>query len=146
MPSSAIRELKKKRDEILRELQAAQAARREAEERFKGLQKRFLMWQDMFETAMEDEGLPPEKRDEVREAYARTPRGQTIHGLAADLIHEHGPQTSAEIRRMLTLVGKETTTNTVTVTLNRHSDIFKRVRVGGELKWDLTKKEGKETT
>jgi hypothetical protein len=94
--------------------------------------KVFQLWKDAFDQALEDAGLPME---EEKEKSIKRPRrgGPTIPDLAEGALIEFGPLTSKELRDVLKEMGKETTVNTVTVSLNRHRP--ERFDRNGDGKW-----------
>lgn len=126
MSSKLVNMLKKKRDDAREAFLKAKEQRDEADEALHGALGGFVTWQDALDAALKDAGLPPEDRAEIKKMYATTPRGRSIREVAAEMLEQIGPLSSAQIRDLLATAGRETTTNTVTVTLNKHKDVFER--------------------
>jgi hypothetical protein len=89
----------------------------------------------MLRKAMEDAGLTYDPSVLGVGPGQESGRAPTIAELAAQAILEKGELTSGQIRDYLAAFGKKATTNTVTVTLNRHKERFRRVDDGK--KWAL---------
>lgn len=108
----------------------------------------FFDWKSVFERAMETteqkervseflDGLFGEAETEKPKRMKRTK--PTIADLAEEALREHGPLASVELRNIINASGRDTTTNTVTVTLNRERpDKFDR---NGDGKWCLVEHE-----
>jgi hypothetical protein len=146
MVSKLIEMLRAKRDEAVEAMGRAREASEKADVIFEEAKDAYRLWQKALDEALHDEGVPRDEREIVKEMFARTALGTSIKDLAIGLLTTYDRMTSAEIKYHLDDFGKPTTTNTVTVTLNRHKDVFRRVTVDGELKWALTKKGGRTTT
>jgi hypothetical protein len=136
----AIEWLQERTDESARVLAKATKLAQEHAARVSERIKEYSTWKDALNSALSRAGLPLYE-DPPFSSFKDTAQ-RTIANLAAVALRERGPMTSKELRVALAESDKVTTTNTVTVTLNR--DRPKRFDRDKEGRWFLTQQESEK--